>query len=417
MLTSGAPESGDMSKMSVLEGGITSPPCPSGGTELTVVLQGPEMEVNNMKQLLNEFKGLYEQRLRCLDLNMSDMSTEELLQKRADVLRSYVGDLTDQNQVLVQTIEVLQREAGHTVTDVEMKVSEVDPGTLLLDTFIGPVVDNPHSTGSLAQFSSESEHLKIQLQTKDVVISDLKRELAENLEQKQKTATQVLESGERLVHLKSELSCLNRIHEDSMKEIDEKDICITELTANIQLLQQEGADTHAQLSKLNVRTKELQEELKRKEEERRQSEEEQKMREETEQRKAEVRKRQEQQKKEEWLKRMEEEKRRDEEWKKEIEEDRKACTQAVKKWAEKATILNSELEVSRKQVEQQSRKLSDFQQKEETLLFESEAKMLRLKDELSTFFEKRMKEKEVRINQLTKELNEVTRKVKTEQSS
>lgn len=64
-----------------------------------------------------------------------------------------------------------------------------------------------------------------------------------------KTATQVLESGERLVHLQSELSCLRRIHEDNMKEIAEKDICITKLQANIQLLQQEGADTLAQVCK------------------------------------------------------------------------------------------------------------------------------------------------------------------------
>lgn len=59
----------------------------------------------------------------------------------------------------------------------------------------------------------------------------------------------MLESGERLVHLQSELSCLRRIHEDNMKEIAEKDICITKLQANIQLLQQEGADTRAQVRK------------------------------------------------------------------------------------------------------------------------------------------------------------------------
>lgn len=61
------------------------------------------------------------------------------------------------------------------------------------------------------------------------------------------TAMQVPEGGERLVHLKSELSCLQRIQKDNMKEIAEKDICITKLQANIQLLQHEGVDTHAQV--------------------------------------------------------------------------------------------------------------------------------------------------------------------------
>lgn len=35
-----------------------------------------------------------------------------LLQKKVDFLQSYVNDLTDQIQVLVQTIEDLQREAA-----------------------------------------------------------------------------------------------------------------------------------------------------------------------------------------------------------------------------------------------------------------------------------------------------------------
>lgn len=61
------------------------------------------------------------------------------------------------------------------------------------------------------------------------------------------TATQVLEGSERLVRFQSELSCLQRIQKDNMKEIAEKDVCITKLRANIELLQQEGADTHAQV--------------------------------------------------------------------------------------------------------------------------------------------------------------------------
>lgn len=61
--------------------------------------------------------------------------------------------------------------------------------------------------------------------------------------------TQVLEESERVMHLQSELSCLQRLQKDSMKEIAEKDICITKLQANIQLLLQEGANTHAQVGR------------------------------------------------------------------------------------------------------------------------------------------------------------------------
>lgn len=54
---------------------------------------------------------------------------------------------------------------------------------------------------------------------------------------------------------------------------------------------------------------------------------------------AEERRRNEQQK------RGEEERRREEEWKRGIEEERKAHAEAVKKWAEKAAILNTEVSI------------------------------------------------------------------------
>ncbi|XP_073344160.1 uncharacterized protein [Pagrus major] len=271
----------------------------SGETEMKVPVRCPGTETNNIKQLINEVKGLHEQRLRCLELD-ANVTREELLQKKVNFLWSYVDDLADQNQVLVQTIEDLQKEVDNKVSDWGMKlptsdrslqVPEVDLKTLMLDELVGP---GTHSTGPLVQIAAELADLKIQLQTKDMVISDLEMELRENLQEKQK----------RLVHLQSELSCLQRIQKDNMKEIAERDICITRLQANIELLQQEGADTCAQLSKLSVRARELQEELRRKEEE--------------------------------WEK-------REEEWKRGMEEERKAHAEAVKKWAEKAARLSSEM--------------------------------------------------------------------------
>ncbi|XP_008274523.1 trichohyalin [Stegastes partitus] len=291
------PESGENSEVSGQGGDTLNLPSPSGATELKVADRSPGMEANNIKRLLNEFKGLHEQRLRCLQVDTT-VSKEALLQKKVDFLQSYVKDLTDQNQVLAQTIEDLQREAGHRVSSFGMKlhtsdrdlnVSEVSLRTLLLDELKGPMVHIPHSVNI--------KHIR--------------------LKPPSRTATQVLESTERLVHLQSELSCLQRIHKDNMKEIAEKDICITKLQANIQLLQQEGADTRAQL------------------------------------------------------------------------------------------------EVSRKQVERQSRELSELHQKEETLLCEAEANMVRLKDELGAFFHQRMEEKEARIVQLTEEFNGAKQKLQT----
>ncbi|XP_035855740.1 nuclear mitotic apparatus protein 1-like isoform X2 [Sander lucioperca] len=414
-----SPESGENSKLSGQGSDTLNLSSPSG-EELKVAIQDPGSETNSIKLLLSEFKRLYEHRLRCLELDTT-ATDEEVLQKKVNFLWSYVNDLADQNQVLVQTIEDLQKEADYKVSSWGMKlctsdrildVSDVDLRTLLLDELVGPAAHVPHSTRSLVQITSELEDLQIQLQTKDMVISDLERELGENFQQKQKNATQALESSERLVYLQSELSCLQRIQKDSMKEIADKDICITKLQVNNELLQQDGADTRAELSKLNMRARELQEELKRREEEWRQREDKQRLKYEKELQKAEERRRQEQQEREEeWVKKVEE-KEREEEWKRGIEEERKAHAQAVKKYAEKAAVLNSELAVSRKQVERQNRELLESHQKEETLLSEAKAKMVSLRGELSALFERRMEEKEAKINQLTEELNGVRQKMK-----
>ncbi|XP_032360070.1 trichohyalin [Etheostoma spectabile] len=370
-----SPESAENSKLAG-HGSDTLYLSSPSGEDLKVAVQDPGSGTNNIKLLLGEFKRLYEHRLRCLELD-TNIIHEEVMQKKVNFLWSYVNDLADQNQVLVQTIEDLQKEADYKVSNWGMKlctsdrileVSEVDLRTLLLDELVGPAAHVPHSTGSLVRITSELEDLQMQLQTKDMVISDLERELRE----KQKTATQALESSERLVYLQSELSCLQRIQKDSMKEIAEKDICITKLQVNNELLQQDGANARDQLSKVNMRARELQEELKRREEEWRQREDKQRLKYEKEHQKAEERRRHEQQEREEeWVKKVEEEvKKREEEWKRVIEEERKAHAQAVKKWAEKTAVFNSELAVSRKQVERQNRELSESHQKEETLLSE-----------------------------------------------
>ncbi|KAL3040959.1 hypothetical protein OYC64_011857 [Pagothenia borchgrevinki] len=313
---------------------------------------------NNIKQLVNEFKGLHVQRLTCLELDTTCLNKEERQQKKVNFLWSYVNDLVEQNQVLVETVEDLQKEADDKVScrgmklhasDPILNVSEADLRTLFLDELVGPAANIPHSSVSLVQITSELEDLKIQLQTKDMVICDLERTLRENSQQKQKTAAQTLESRERLELLQSELSCLQRIHKDNMKEITERGVCITKLQAASELLRrQEGNDTRTQL---NERARQLQEELRRKEEEWRQREKEQKLKYEKEHEEAEERGRQEQQ-----------------ERVRKGDEERKTHAQAVGQWAKKADVLKSESAVSRKQVERQQKELSGSRQKEEALL-------------------------------------------------
>ncbi|XP_030254678.1 trichohyalin-like isoform X3 [Sparus aurata] len=390
----------------------------SGETELKVTVRRPGTETNNIKLLINEVKGLHEQRLRCLELD-TNVTQEELLQKKVNFLQSYVDDLADQNQVLVQTIEDLQKEADNKVSNWGMKlptsdrslqVATFDLKTLMLNELVGP---GAHGTGPLVQIAAELAELKIQLQTKDTVISDLELELRENLQEKQKTATQVLESSERLVHLQSELSCLQRIQKDSMKEIAERDICITRLQANIELLQQEGADSCAQLSKLSARARELQEELRRKEEEWRQRDDERRLQYEKERQRAEERRSHERQQREE------EEEKREEEWKRGMEEERRAHAEAAKKWAEKAALLSSELQMSEctltdisESLDQTNTILNTERQQRQQIqeqLHNANKETERLQQELTHMrhtTEKKIQKREIKMCALVRELTE-----------
>lgn len=50
---------------------------------LKVATLGPGTGASNIKQLLNEFKGLYEQRLRCLELDTTVTREQELQVSRS----------------------------------------------------------------------------------------------------------------------------------------------------------------------------------------------------------------------------------------------------------------------------------------------------------------------------------------------
>ncbi|CAB1446107.1 unnamed protein product [Pleuronectes platessa] len=87
--------------------------------------RSPATGTSDVKRLLSEFRGLHEQRLEWLQLD-TGLTPEELLQKKEDLLQTYVNDLTDQNQVLVQTIEELQVEADHNLSESVMKLCTSD---------------------------------------------------------------------------------------------------------------------------------------------------------------------------------------------------------------------------------------------------------------------------------------------------
>ncbi|XP_072427450.1 uncharacterized protein [Chiloscyllium punctatum] len=77
----------------------------------------------SMKRLSSELQGLYEERLK--QLGNKDES-KGALKMKLRILQSYVNDLSDQNKVLVQTVEDLEREANEKIASLDAKLWRAD---------------------------------------------------------------------------------------------------------------------------------------------------------------------------------------------------------------------------------------------------------------------------------------------------
>ncbi|XP_067833252.1 early endosome antigen 1-like [Heptranchias perlo] len=102
-------------KKSSLSSSLSPPLLPSSSSAAAVR--------QNMKHLLNEFKGLYEEKLRHLE---NKDESKGILKMKLRILQSYVNDLGDQNEVLVQTIEDLEREANEKVANLDTQLQRAD---------------------------------------------------------------------------------------------------------------------------------------------------------------------------------------------------------------------------------------------------------------------------------------------------
>lgn len=75
-----------------------------------------------MSELLGEFRALYQERLYRLEA-LTD-GREETLGLKVQILQSYINDLSEQNDVLMQAMEELEREANRRVTTLEVDLQE-----------------------------------------------------------------------------------------------------------------------------------------------------------------------------------------------------------------------------------------------------------------------------------------------------
>ncbi|XP_059839250.1 interaptin-like isoform X4 [Hypanus sabinus] len=77
----------------------------------------------NMKHLLNELRDMYEEKLR--HMGKKDES-KDTLKMKARILQSYINDLGNQNKILVQTIEDLEKEANEKIVNLDTRLQRDD---------------------------------------------------------------------------------------------------------------------------------------------------------------------------------------------------------------------------------------------------------------------------------------------------
>ncbi|XP_073164535.1 uncharacterized protein [Lepidochelys kempii] len=167
-----------------------------------------------MKQLFGEFHMLYRERLRQLEI--MDDAQEEVLRMKVGLLQSYIMDLSDQNSVLVQTMEELERESEWKVATPEAELQR--------PSLAQRPVPTEHLSGSTAaqiivtppQQIMEQEELRVQLASKEQLIHQLNVHLMEANHNQEKSKAEVLERETKIQELQEIITDLH--HEISRKD-------------------------------------------------------------------------------------------------------------------------------------------------------------------------------------------------------
>ncbi|CAM4545166.1 unnamed protein product [Lepidochelys kempii] len=145
-----------------------------------------------------------------------DDAQEEVLRMKVGLLQSYIMDLSDQNSVLVQTMEELERESEWKVATPEAELQR--------PSLAQRPVPTEHLSGSTAaqiivtppQQIMEQEELRVQLASKEQLIHQLNVHLMEANHNQEKSKAEVLERETKIQELQEIITDLH--HEISRKD-------------------------------------------------------------------------------------------------------------------------------------------------------------------------------------------------------
>ncbi|XP_067399538.1 polyamine-modulated factor 1-binding protein 1 [Emydura macquarii macquarii] len=187
--------------------------CREGGDESETDACDPCRSLE-MKQLFGEFHMLYQERLHQLEI--MDDAQEEVLRMKVRLLQSYVVDLSDQNNVLVQMMEELERETEWKVAALKAELQRPSLAQRLVPT--------EHLSGSTAtqitvtppEQMIEQEELRVQMASTEQLIHQLNVHLREANHSQEKSKAEVLEKEVKIQELQEIITDLH--HDISWKD-------------------------------------------------------------------------------------------------------------------------------------------------------------------------------------------------------
>ncbi|KAI1889045.1 hypothetical protein AGOR_G00175010 [Albula goreensis] len=268
----------------------------------------------NMRHLLDEFKGLYEERLRRLEFETGGGNREEMLRTKVRILNSYVNDLSDQNQVLVQTVEDLEKEANGKVACLEMKINNCDEiindldhqkkclernldsrcceivdmkfdvttltrlivriqhmhkvdlsgvtlRTASLEHIMEPSVHSKHIPKPEDILKAHVDDLRSQLKAKDRIIQNLEEEIKKSSLERTRGKNEPSEGKDSVIFLQSKIDSLQKLELEKVTQLTERDITIAKLQTEVQVARKDGEDIQKEMSNQREKVNELQEAL------------------------------------------------------------------------------------------------------------------------------------------------------------
>ncbi|XP_042196319.1 early endosome antigen 1-like [Callorhinchus milii] len=236
---------------------------------------------HDVQKLLGEFRALHQERLQRLEA--TDDGTEETLKLKVQIMQSYISDLSEQNDVLLQTMEELEREANRRVTALETELEEhvakvteyKEENSTLLTTkenlakeialasatvramptehLSGSTATLPPNTGS-SEIFMKYEEIKSELEIKEQMIQRLHKELTDATFAQQLSKDEVVDKDKKIQELQD---IITELHNDvALKDAENlnqlQDIHLLE--SNIKALNEELGSPHKTFQKSQVQS-------------------------------------------------------------------------------------------------------------------------------------------------------------------